>query len=506
VSTILVDYEVNPSMPQPPLSPALQAALQDNNPWWRGEHIFGLPRLRRWAFQPVLSGVQQGLTPATVLRGPRQVGKTTLLNQVIEALLDTGVAPRRIFRVQFDELPSLHGVPEPLLELTRWYAATVLQKSLNQAAHDGEQAYVFFDEVQNLRDWAPQLKHLVDMQPVRVMVTGSSALRIEAGRDSLAGRISTIEMGPLLLREIAQLRGLGTLDALLPSNGLAPLKQQHFWQEVRAFGEQHAEVRQRAFAAFADRGGYPVAQIRTDQAWESVADFLNETIIRRVIQHDLRGGSRGHRRDAVLLEEVFRLACRYIGQAPAPHLYLEALSQGMHTNVGWQRVLAYLRLLDSTLLLRLIEPLELRLKRQRGAARLCLCDHTLRAAWLQEVIPLTPDGLAHAPHLTDLAGHVVASITGYFFRSIVGLDVAHFPARSTEPEVDFVLTIGLHRIPVEVKYRRYIGHRDTAGLRAFIEKPHYNAPFGLLVTLMDEAVSDDPRIVPLPLSSLLLMR
>ena len=50
--------------------PAIQAILQDDNPWWRGERLFGLPNLRRWAFDAVLSGLQRGLTPATVLRGP----------------------------------------------------------------------------------------------------------------------------------------------------------------------------------------------------------------------------------------------------------------------------------------------------------------------------------------------------------------------------------------------------------------------------------------------------
>ena len=490
----------------PSCPPTLQATLQDNNPWWRGERLFGLPSLRRWAFQPVLHGVQQGLTPATVLRGPRQVGKTTLLNQVIDTLLDAGVAPKRIFRVQFDELPTLRGVTEPILQLTRWYAATVLQKSLNQAAHDGEQAYLFFDEVQNLQDWAPQLKHLVDSQPVRVLVTGSSALRIEAGRDSLAGRISTIDMGPLLLREIAQLRDFGTLDALLPTNGLAPLKQQHFWRELRAVGERHTDARNQAFAAFAERGGYPVAQTRLDQPWEAIADLLNETVIRRVVQHDLRLGPHGRRRDAQLLEEVFRLACRYVGQAPSPHLYTEELRHTLHADIGWRRIMTYLRLLDDTLLLQLIPPLELRLKRQRGAAKLCLCDHSLRAAWLQEVIPLTPDGLERSPHLADLAGHIAESTVGYFLRAIPHLDVAHFPARSQEPEVDFVLTIGERRIPLEVKYRRHLSPQDTHGLRSFIERLHYNAPFGILVTLADAAVVDDPRIVTLPLSTLLLMR
>jgi predicted AAA+ superfamily ATPase len=76
-----------------------------------------------------------------------------------------------------------------------------------------------------------------------------------------------------------------------------------------------------------------------------------------------------------------------------------------------------------------------------------------------------------------------------------------------EPEVDFVLTVGDYRIPVEVKYRRRIDEfRDTLGLRAFLEKTVYHAPFGILVTLTDEVSVTDPRIIPIPLASLLLMR
>ena len=95
---------------------------------------------------------------------------------------------------------------------------------------------------------------------------------------------------------------------------------------------------------------------------------------------------------------------------------------------------------------------------------------------------------------------------GYFLGSLVNLDVAHFPERGGEPEVDFVVTVGEQRIPIEVKYRRRIDHEDTVGLRAFMEKPYYNAPFAVLVTLTDDVGSDDPRIVSMPLSSLLLMR
>ncbi|MBF0476866.1 MAG: DUF4143 domain-containing protein [Deltaproteobacteria bacterium] len=249
-----------------------------------------------------------------------------------------------------------------------------------------------------------------------------------------------------------------------------------------------------------------MAQKRADVPWEEVADFLTETVINRAIKHDLRMGPRGQKRDEQLLEEVFRLACRYIGQSPQQTLYLNEIKQTMNANVGWQRISAYLKFLDGTLLLRLIEPLEIRLKRRRGAPKICLCDHTLRAAWLQEIIPLTgPEGMT-SPHLSVLAGRVAESVVGYFFRSIPGLNVAHFPERGDEPEVDFVLTIGEQRIPVEVKYRRRIEHRDTIGLRAFIERVHYNAPFGVLVTLTDDPGSDDPRIISIPLSSLLLLR
>ena len=87
------------------------------------------------------------------------------------------------------------------------------------------------------------------------------------------------------------------------------------------------------------------------------------------------------------------------------------------------------------------------------------------------------------------------------------LDLAYFPPRGLEPEVDFVLTVGTKRIPVEVKYRRRIDpHEDTLGLRSFLEKTVYNAPFALLVTLEDEVEIPDPRIIPISLSALLWLR
>ena len=269
---------------------------------------------------------------------------------------------------------------------------------------------------------------------------------------------------------------------------------------------RHRALRDLAFDAFSKFGAYPLAHSRSDASWEEISAQLVETVVRRAIQHDLRVGDRGRRRDEFLLEEVFRLSCRYVGQSPSQAVYLDELRRSLNANIGWMRVLTYLKFLDATLLVRLIPPLELRLKRAKGAPKLILSDHALRSAWLQEQVPLTAAALQASPHLSVLAGHIAESAVGQFFRSIINLSVHHFPERGSEPEVDFILTVGDQRIPVEVKYRSRIDHGDTRGLRAFIEKSVYNAPFGVLITQGDDAYSDDPRIVTMPLSSLLLMR
>ena len=488
------------------LSPGLEANLERLNPWWRGLPQPQLPPVCRWAFPEAMQNLKSGLTKITVLRGPRQIGKSTLIRQMIEKLLEEGIPAKSIFLVQYDELPELLKVEESILRLIDWFEKQILCKSFNEAARDGQQVYIFLDEVQNLDNWAPQLKFLVDSSDVRMMVTGSSALRIEHGRDSLAGRIRTLEMGPLLLREILEIRGEGNLRAYRSLNSQSVLKEKDFWLELREFGQKHHQERDRAFQAFSQRGAYPVAHAKKDTPWEELADLLTETVIRRAIQHDLRTGPKGRKRDEHLLEEVFRLACRYIGQSPRQSLYLDEIKHAMNANIGWQRIWAYLKFLDITLLIRLIEPLELRLKRKHGPSKLCLCDHSLRAAWLQEVIPMDEKGLEKNPHLRDLAGHVAESTAGYFFKSMTNLDIAHFPERGAEPEVDFVLIVGEQRIPVEIKYRTHITWQDTRGLRSFIEKIVYNAPFGVLVTQSDEVATDDPRLVSIPLASLLLMR
>lgn len=491
------------------LPDALARYLASTNPWWQDGRVPDPLPYRRWAFPLLLKRLTSGLAPGVVLRGPRQVGKSTLQAQLVQELIaGRGVRPTHVLHAQFDDIPSLRGLGDPLLAIVRWFQDHVLRGNLHEVAGStGQPVCILLDEAQNVRDWAPQLKSILDTWPVRVMLTGSSALRIAVGQDSLAGRVSTVELGPLLLREIAGLRLGEDLHPLLPDNGLEPLLHREFWRELADAGGRRRHVRDEAFAAFAERGGYPRAQVAADVGWPEVADQLNEDVIRRAISHDLRLGPRGRRRDEGLLQALFRLACRYAGQAPARPLYTQELQRALQAGVPWQRILTYLHFLDDCLLVRLVPPLEARLRRTQAPPKLCLADHALRAAYLQEQVPLTAEGLQLAPHLRDLAGHLAESVVGSFLIGIPGLEVAYLPARPEQPEVDFVLTIGYRRIPVEVKYRHRVdGEADTAGLRAFLDQPHFEAPFGLLVTLTDDVEVRDPRIVPVSLPSLLLMR
>ena len=498
--------DASPPFPTPELPRPLVADLRRQNPWWSGDPAPAQPGPRRHLVGWIRRRLDLALAPIVAVRGPRQVGKTTAQLQVIEDLLAEGARPNTILRVQFDELASLRDLVDPILRIADWFEHHVAGAHFNRLAHAGQWAHLFFDEVQVVAGWHVQLKSLVDNASVRAMITGSSALRIERGRDSLAGRISTLEAGAFSLTEIGPLHGLDSPRPFLPANGLGAVVDKAFWTALREHGRRHAAFRDAAFRHFSERGGYPIVHRHEHVDWPELADLLYETVIGRVIRHDLLNGE-GREGDAPLLEALLHLVCRYAGLAPAVSELATQAGQALGAAVDGRQVTRHLNLLADTLLVRLVPPLEARRRKSRGGAKLCLADHALRACWLREQIPLAPAELAERPELTTQAGHLAESVFGAAASTVSGLDVSHQPARGADPEVDFVLTVGVRRVPVEIKYRRRIDpHRDTIGLRSFLEKTANNAEFGVLVTQDAAGVADDPRIVSLPLSTFLLLR
>ena len=321
----------------------------------------------------------------------------------------------------------------------------------------------------------------------------------------MAGRLSIIELGPLRLYEIAGIRGSGRLLSFAPDGPLEDWAKREFWLDVANHAKANAKDLRQAFQHFSHLGGYPRCH-----GTKAGASLLGPQIVRdvvdRTIEHDLTGtGSRPP--DTALVREVFRIVCRNAGRAVRPRVIAQEVGNLLQKGVTDGAVGKCVQFLVDAMLVHQVLPLELLHKKQSQPPKLCLCDHFVRNVWLQETVPLTPAELATAHEsVATLAGSIMESVVGYYLKGIPSLEVAWFPQRPQEPEVDFVLTVGMQRIPIEVKYRRGgLQQDDFRGLHAFCDNTHYRARFGLVIT-QDIHQEIDERTLALPASAFLLAR
>lgn len=443
-----------------------------------------------------------------MIRGSRRVGKSVIQNQLAEQLLQIEhVNPARIFYLQFDAIPKLGTMTQPILTLVKWYEQNILKMTLNAAALRGEPAYLLFDEVQNLSDWSVQLKVLVDQTDVNTFVTGSSAMRLGEGKDNLAGRMTTIELGPLRLAEIAGIRGLRDLPPFDSSSDREPWKSRQFWLDLIAHGKKHQRALSEAYRWFSQVGGYPLCHSTTEKDVNKIRQQIVDEVVTKTIAFD--PGHRPHSAslDVQLIAATFRLACRYAGEAPRARMLADEIRATLQTGVTDVKVNNSLNFLADSLLLQLVPPFEGLGQRQSHPPKICLCDHFVRDGILQETLPIDPDALRSCDEaISCRVGHLIESITGYYLRGIPGLDLSWFPARTNEPEIDFIISIGTRRIPMEVKYRHVEpSPLHLRGIEAFCKKPAYSAEFGLVVTQATAGPIGDYAIA-VPAPTLMLLR
>ena len=408
--------------------------------------------------------------------------------------------------MEFDDAPSLGLFTQPVITLVRWFEESVLKGSLNAFANRNEPVYLFFDEVQNLKDWAVQLKTMVDHRTAKVVVTGSSALRIGGGQGSLVGRVSMLELGPFRLNEIAAVRGLGELPPFQPDAAIEEWTRKEFWLDLASYAQKHGKLLRKAFEAFSDVGGYPVCH-KPGAVRSQLGTQIADDVVKRTVRQDLRAGQGGKRQRREIIEETYRQVCRYAGQGVTAKRIREEISTVLGEGVPQNAVRNAIRFLADALLVQEVWPMEALAKRQSHPPKLCLCDHFVREAWLQEKLPVSLSELATArEEVCTEAGHLIESDIGYYLKGIPGLNLSWLPKRGEELEIDFVLTIGLRRIPLEVKYRRGTVRREhLKGLQSFCGQAKYNAPFGLLVTQdLSGFIADN--IIALPAYALLAVR
>lgn len=344
-----------------------------------------------------------------VVAGPRQVGKTTLVQQVLERLRQPAVYA---------------SADEPTLRDAAWIAQQWEAARLQCGRRRG---VLVLDEIQKISGWAEVVKRLWDEdtragRALQVVLLGSAPLLIQHGlTESLAGRFEVLRLPHWSLREMRAAFGV-TLEQ------------------------------------FVVYGGYPgAAPLMTDHArWvRYVRDALIETTIARDVLLLTRVDK------PALLRRLFELGCQYSGQVLS---YTKML--GQLQDAGNTVTLAhYLDLLAGAGMLTGLQKYAGQVVRSRASSPKL---QVLNTALLTAVCGVEPSAARK-----DAAwwGRLVESAVGAHLANAALCGVCEvFYWRDSHREVDFVIKRGRALTAVEVKSTR---PRDTVpGMAAFSEAFH----------------------------------
>ena len=164
------------------------ATLARQNPWWSDPARIGDDFvLATMASQPIrwtprlLRRFQFGRDRVYTLRGPRQVGKTTSIKQIIRRLIESdSVDPRSVLYFSCDLLRGAEDLDDLVETYLRWQAPFRLPRR-----------HLFLDEVSSVRDWSIGIRGLANRGRLRdasVVLTGSHALDVTRQVERLPGR------------------------------------------------------------------------------------------------------------------------------------------------------------------------------------------------------------------------------------------------------------------------------------------------------------------------------
>jgi uncharacterized protein len=369
-----------------------------------------LAHYRRPAFATVLKRLSEDRGLLQVLAGPRQVGKTMVSGQVMEAL----------------DMPShAASADDPAGQDLEWLRGQWEQGRALARRSGRRGALLVLDEVQKVPRWADLVKLLWDEDsasnlPLRIMLLGSAPLAVQRGlNDSLAGRFELLRLT--------------------------------HW----SFGEMRA-----AFGWSLDdyifHGGYPgSAQFVDDPGrWRQyILDSLIETSISRDILLLTRVDK------PALLRQLFSLACDYSGQILAFHKML-----GQLQDAGNAATLAhYLRLLSGAGMVAGLEKFSGAMVRQRASSpKLLVLNTALMTAQSGKTLGEAREDRAFWGRLVEtVAGaHLVNNSWGS------RTDVTYW--RQGNWEVDYVLGSAERVTAIEVTSGRRKG--SLPGMAAFTKE------------------------------------
>ena len=335
----------------------IENRLEFDNPWWvvAGIESRFAEYPRRFYFQPLYQLISdKTVNRAVILMGPRRVGKTVMVYHAVQELMNQSVRPQNILYLSL-ETPLYTGLAlEKILGF--------FQKKFSHLRTSG--LYVFFDEIQYLREWEAHLKSLVDSYPdYRFIVTGSAAaaLRLKS-RESGAGRFTDFLLPPLTFAEYLSFIGKDDL-VYLEETGFDDINYRA--RDIEALNGE--------FVNYLNFGGYPEAVFSETIKKES-ARYIKSDIIDKVLLRDLP--SLYGISDIQELNRLFTTLAYNTGN----EITLEELSQS--ANVAKNTLKKYLEYLEAAFLIKRIHRIDLNAKAFRRATsfKVYLTNPSMRAA------------------------------------------------------------------------------------------------------------------------------
>jgi len=161
--------------------------IPQHNPWWRDpSEISNDERIKEFEaatiqWKPRIKYyINFDKDKIYTLRGPRQVGKTTLIKLLIKDLLAEGKDSKSIFYYSCDLVANEKELFEVINEYLDWALTFQLDRK-----------YIFLDEISSVKNWEKGLKHLVDagiLKNTSVILTGSHSIDIKHSIERLPGR------------------------------------------------------------------------------------------------------------------------------------------------------------------------------------------------------------------------------------------------------------------------------------------------------------------------------
>lgn len=254
------------------------------NSWWKEKGIpsrFRFPYKRK-LFYEILRLVNKNQN--VILVGPRRVGKTVLLHQFIQYLLESGCNPGNIFYLACDD-PSLSVIEHPVHDAVEFLERIVFKKSLRDVK---ERFYLIFDEIQGIKKWAEYFKKYIDLgYPVSFLASGSSSIKIvKTSRESLVGRAVELTAYPFSFKEFLELRykEIFEFGRLEPVNIFERKKFETMADFIYSDGLRKIDIIKRGLEDYFVYGGFP--EVYTMGVSEAM-HYLKNQVIERILFRDI---------------------------------------------------------------------------------------------------------------------------------------------------------------------------------------------------------------------------